>query len=204
MICPYCNEKAVFMTTEEYYGKDYGTNMYVCRPCDATVGTHGRTKNPKGTLANKELRQLRMEVHAIFDPLWKSGKMMRHNAYAVLQKLMNLPKEKAHIGMFNKEQCLEALEKLKAYNPPNGTDLKFKNRGHFCNYCRKVLLSKCPSYSSAVINHSIWYVWKNPELMEEFLKKIKSCKPTESAKQFHQQLREISRPYRGKPGYGTK
>jgi hypothetical protein len=207
MICPYCNEEAVFMSTEEYYGRDYGTNIYVCRPCDATVGTHGNSRHALGTLANKELRELRKEVHALFDPLWRTKKMLRHNAYKLLQELMNLPKEKAHIGMFNKEQCLEAIEKLKDYEPPATLELRFNNRGHFCNYCRKILENKCSDYSHHTINPAIWYVWKNrktPDLMSEFLEKLKATTFNNSVKEFNSQLRAIAGPFKNLPGYGTK
>lgn len=117
MICGYCNNEAEFMSSKEFYGQDYGVNMYVCRPCDAYVGTHGKGKTPLGTLANKRLRSMRKTAHSIFDPLWKGKyrKMGRGNAYQVMQELMNLPPEKAHIGMFNEEQCQELIQKLKEY-----------------------------------------------------------------------------------------
>lgn len=117
MICSYCGKKAEFMSSEEFYGRDYGVNMYVCRPCDAYVGTHGKGKMALGTLANKRLRSLRKTAHSIFDPLWKgrNRKMNRNKAYQVMQKLMNLPPEKAHIGMMNENQCLELIQKLKEY-----------------------------------------------------------------------------------------
>ncbi|MBN8200511.1 zinc-finger-containing protein [Bacillus sp. NTK034] len=106
MNCPYCGNEAKFLTTKEFYGKDYGTNVYSCKPCNAYVGTHGRSKTPLGTMANPKLRSLRKCAHSLFDPLWKSKKkqMSRTSAYVWMQKAMNLPAEKAHIGMFNEEQ----------------------------------------------------------------------------------------------------
>lgn len=85
----------------------------MCRPCDARVGTHRRSKTPLGTLANAELRDMRTRCHKVFDRLWKSKEMSRSNAYKWMQKVMGLSPEKAHIGMFNEQQCLELLHHLK-------------------------------------------------------------------------------------------
>lgn len=117
VICPYCNREAVFMSTKEFYGKDYGTNVYSCSPCDAYVGTHGKGRTPLGILANKETREYRKRAHSLFDPLWKGKyrKMNRSKAYRLMQDLMDLPAEKAHIGMFNVDQCKELIGKIKVY-----------------------------------------------------------------------------------------
>jgi len=120
VICPYCNTKAQFMSSREFYGKDYKTNLYVCYPCDARVGTHGKGKKALGTMANKKLRALRMAAHGEFDPMWKNRKrkknQARRNAYKWLQEQMNLSKEEAHIGRFNEEQCFELLRIMREKN----------------------------------------------------------------------------------------
>lgn len=64
-------------------------------------------------MANEELRQLRMKCHRVFDVKWKSGKMTRNKAYKWLQNKMNLSSEDAHIGRFNKTQCIQLLKILK-------------------------------------------------------------------------------------------
>lgn len=112
MNCPYCEGKTKFMTTKEFYGKDYGKNMYVCKPCNAYVGTHGRSASPLGTIANAELREYRKKAHAKFDPLWKSGRMSRRFAYKLLSERLEIQPNKAHIGMFDIEQCKKVLEKF--------------------------------------------------------------------------------------------
>lgn len=113
VICPYCNNGAEFVTSKNFYGKDYGSNLYVCYQCDARVGTHGKGKTPLGTMANKKLRALRKTCHQVFDKTWKYKKpkqFARKSAYQWLQKEMNLTPEEAHIGKFNEEQCLELLK----------------------------------------------------------------------------------------------
>ncbi|WEG13976.1 zinc-finger-containing protein [Pullulanibacillus sp. KACC 23026] len=102
------------MSSEEFYGKDYGANLYVCRPCNAYVGTHGKGKTPLGTMANYNLRQMRKRTHAAFDPIWKYKRMSRSKAYQWMSEVMNLPPDKAHIGMFDEEQCFELLKHIRA------------------------------------------------------------------------------------------
>lgn len=115
MNCPYCNQPTLFLTSQEFYGKDYGSNVYLCRPCDAYVGTHGNTKNPLGTMATPEIRRWRKAAHSIFDPLWKGRRkeMSRSAAYRWMQEAMNLPAEKAHIAMFDEQQCKRLIEEAK-------------------------------------------------------------------------------------------
>jgi hypothetical protein len=106
--CPYCNRDAEFMTSELYYGTDYGTNVYACRRCDASVGTYGRSKKPMGPLASAELRQVRMRAHSVFDLMWQKGDMTRSAAYQWLAQKLKIPPAQAHIGMFSAEQAEEA------------------------------------------------------------------------------------------------
>lgn len=112
MICLYCQKPAEFISSADFYGKDYGTNLYICRQCDARVGTHGKGKTPLGTMANTELRELRKLCHERFDVRWKTKKISRSKSYQQLAEMMNLPSKEAHIGMFNKEQCIKLLSLL--------------------------------------------------------------------------------------------
>lgn len=113
VVCPYCNWKAHFLSSKEFYGKDYGNNIYVCYACNAYVGTHGRGRRPLGRLAKPVTRALRRYVHSLFDPLWKSKRMSRNEAYIWLQEVMDLPPEEAHIGMFSEDQCRKLIDILK-------------------------------------------------------------------------------------------
>lgn len=115
VICQYCNKPAILKTSEEFYGKDYGTNVWVCFNCDSFVGTHGRSNIPKGSLANRQLRKKRMQAHYYFDQLWRgeNRRMSRDKAYRWMQKEMNLSKEKAHIGMFDELQCIILILKVR-------------------------------------------------------------------------------------------
>ena len=113
MNCPYCNNKADFITSKQFYGRDYGSNMYICRPCDAYVGTHGNTDKALGTMAKYELRELRKKAHAAFDPLWRKRKMSRSKAYKWMQEAMGLTSKEAHIGLFDEAKCKLLIQKVK-------------------------------------------------------------------------------------------
>ena len=108
MNCPYCNKEAKIVSGKKIYPHrpDLKEKLFwLCVSCNAYVGCHGNTTNPLGILADKELRQLRIQAHEHFDKYWKQGKMNRKEAYQWLAVKLNIPYEKCHIGMFNKEMC---------------------------------------------------------------------------------------------------
>ncbi len=104
VFCPFCGKHAVWCENSEIYGKRYGHSYmcYLCKPCDAYVGCHNNTRRPLGTMANKELREARKAAHAAFDPIWKSGKRSRAQAYDMLNKHFG---RSVHIGESDKETC---------------------------------------------------------------------------------------------------
>lgn len=110
MKCPYCKSDANLVMGHEIYPHRLDLadlKMWACLPCDARVGTHKNSPEhkPLGRLANAELRKAKMAAHAAFDPLWKSGRMSRKKAYSMLAERMSIPKDQAHIGMFDVDQC---------------------------------------------------------------------------------------------------
>lgn len=115
----YCGSSAHLDTNAKIYGKEYGNGkVWLCDnwpECDGRVGTHPDS-SPLGTIVDRETQKLRRQIHSIIDPLWQqqdiSRKKARGSVYAWLQKLMNMSSKECHVGMFNKEQCIEALEKI--------------------------------------------------------------------------------------------
>ena len=120
--CPFCGARVDCVDSEQIYGAGHSYG-YVWRcsrfpECDSSVGCHMGTKEPYGTLANKELRGWRMAAHDPFDVIWKQAPIKqrnihRRNAYKRLSILLGIPKSECHIGRFDVERCKQAVEILK-------------------------------------------------------------------------------------------
>lgn len=115
--CPYCGRPAVLVDSATVYnGRSYGM-IWDCRPCDAYVGVHRNSPTfaPKGRLANRELRRWKVAAHAAFDPLWLGlgAPMKRRAAYSLMQQVMGMTAEQAHIGKFDVADCRRLIERLK-------------------------------------------------------------------------------------------
>lgn len=108
-ICPYCDSKTIHVSESYIYGKEYkGRKMIVCAnfpSCDSYVGTHD-DGTPLGRLANKTLRNAKINAHYWFDKIWKEGFIERSELYSNLSDYLNIPKEYTHIGMFSEITCL--------------------------------------------------------------------------------------------------
>ena len=74
VICPYCNKAPPWIENKEIFGKNIGVSYmcYYCRPCDPYVGCYANTRKPNGTMANRELRNLRKKAHHYVNRLWQS------------------------------------------------------------------------------------------------------------------------------------
>ena len=108
MICPYCGNEAPWVENKVKYGRNYGKSYmcYYCEPCDAYVGCHENTRRPLGTMANKELRQLRIKAHVVVDWFWKFGGMTRKQTYAMLSERFG---KEFHVGEADIEMCKKII-----------------------------------------------------------------------------------------------
>ncbi len=122
-ICPYCGAASEFVGGDAIYPHrpDLAEKKFWrCAPCEAYVGCHKGTPEPLGSLANAELRKVRTQAHAAFDPLWdmqltEVGPVMkRKEAYAWLARELGIPVEECHIGMFNVELCQRTINAVAA------------------------------------------------------------------------------------------
>lgn len=69
----------------------YDLPFWKCDTCGAWVGCHHKTDNPTkplGYLATPAILDARKKIHALLDPLWKSGKIKRGQAYAYVTNRM--------------------------------------------------------------------------------------------------------------------
>lgn len=126
-ICRYCGSPVVYTSNAEIYGREYGAGKcYLCRNCGAFVGVHPGTDIPLGTLANSELREWRKRAHYWFDQIWRKPLRIttRYKAYRWLAEQLDIPREKTHIAMFEKEICEKTIkiskERIERYQKQRG------------------------------------------------------------------------------------
>lgn len=111
--CPECGSDLILRESKKYKRIFWGCITFP--ECDSGHGAYqyGELRGePLGIPANKETKQWRMKAHAIFDKLWKDKLMSRKDAYKHLQLIMSIPKDIAHISMFNIYQCKKLIEVL--------------------------------------------------------------------------------------------
>lgn len=124
LTCQYCGNPAELVTGAVIYPRRddlHAKRFWRCAPCRAYVGCHdpgngyGDGTRPLGVLANAELREAKKAVHAVLDPLWRSGRMSRKRAYRWLAERMQLRVEDCHVGHFSVEQCRRAEAFCRSY-----------------------------------------------------------------------------------------
>jgi len=119
VICPYCDKPAQLVSGVDIYPHRndlFHRFFWKCDPCKAWVGCHEKANRaPLGRLANAELRKVKQSAHAIFDPLWKTGRMKRSEAYSLLSNLLGISKTNCHIGMMDVDQCKVVVSVLKEH-----------------------------------------------------------------------------------------
>ena len=113
--CPYCKIPAVLVTGRDVYPHIknlHHKKFWKCSPCEAWVGTHENSLEfkPLGRLAKKELRDLKMKAHMVFDKFWKDGPMQRTEAYTRLAAALGVETTKCHIGWMSEEECRKVIE----------------------------------------------------------------------------------------------
>lgn len=114
-MCPYCFKQSMLVNGSAIYWAKYShIRLYLCRDCRAYVWVHEGTTKALWRLANPELRIAKQEAHLAFDRLWK-GKwwVARRDAYSWLSKVLNIPLEYTHIGMFDEVLCRRTVQVVK-------------------------------------------------------------------------------------------
>ncbi len=124
--CPYCGSSAVLRNGDFVYGeRSLGGKLLVCArypKCNSYVSVHKDTNLPKGTLANGDLRNKRIQTHRVFDQIWKLGIMKKQDAYRWLQYRLGLNSAQTHIGNFSEYMCNQVIKE---------SETLLKNRGVF-------------------------------------------------------------------------
>lgn len=112
--CPYCHGEAKLIDSKVIYKTISHGKVWACLPCDAYVGVHDNSPDfkPLGDLANKELREMRMQAHRAFDILWrgKDAFLSRSVAYKMMGRALGKIPKDAHIGRFNINDCKRLIQ----------------------------------------------------------------------------------------------
>ncbi|MFN3809025.1 MAG: zinc-finger-containing protein [Roseateles asaccharophilus] len=103
-------------------------HIWRCTACDAHVGCHRPGAKltgaggqvtisdgtlPMGSLANPELRAARIETHRMLDALWQPpARMNRHDAYAWMARVLEVPREEAHVASLDFDQCVKVMHAI--------------------------------------------------------------------------------------------
>lgn len=133
--CNLCGGAVVFTSNAAIYGRKYGSGMcYLCQRCGAYVGTHvPHPRKALGLLADKEMRDMKIACHAIFDAKWKGrnkASKKRRNLYQWLAEQMNIPVTECHFGHFDKQELEQAYRILKQVEHE---ELIYDNAGNIIN-----------------------------------------------------------------------
>ena len=118
--CNICGGMVIYTSNSKIYGREYGSGkMYYCTQCGAYVGTHKpRPKEALGILGNKEMRDMKMKCHSLFDKKWqgeptsKKRHIARINAYKWLAEKLGISIEECHFGYFDMDMLTKAYEIL--------------------------------------------------------------------------------------------
>lgn len=127
--CPYCGSIAVLRKAEEIYSvksDDENRMLLVCKnypECDSYIRVD-KYGNPRGVMANKELRRLRLKAHEYFDEIFKNKILTRADAYKLLSDKLRIPLSETHMSNFNEYRCKIVIELAKEilHNHPKTRD----------------------------------------------------------------------------------
>lgn len=110
--CNVCGSGSVKLVNNELlYHNSYGEwpYIYMCMDCKAAVSIHHHTRIPMGTLADGPTREARRTAKSVFNRLWINHRFRRSAAYEWLATEMGIPKEECHFGLFDMNQCKQAI-----------------------------------------------------------------------------------------------
>jgi hypothetical protein len=120
VICDYCADVVPLLSGAEIYPHRPDLRdkpIWACLPCGAWVGCHPGTTHRLGRLANAHSRLLKMYAHEAFDPLWKSGRMKRKEAYAWLRGQLGITERECHMGWMSDDLLRRVVEVCEGANP---------------------------------------------------------------------------------------
>jgi hypothetical protein len=121
--CCCCNKdiKPRLTSGEEVYPHRedlHSLPFWRCDTCGNFVGCHHKDKNnptlPLGIIATPEIKNARRHIHALIDPLWKSGKIPRGTLYKKISDAIGKKYHAANISsIFEARKIYRAALEIK-------------------------------------------------------------------------------------------
>lgn len=99
--CPYCGNAATLSAR----AGEVVVHLWLCRPCNASVGCCRGSTVPLGTLANANLRAARARARDAFNLIWRLGGKSKKGAYMWLAAKLGIEPKVCHFDLFTDEQC---------------------------------------------------------------------------------------------------
>ena len=131
---PYCGSSVVLRSADGIYRENKrDAKLYVCSKypvCDAYARVQeGSKRIPIGSMADGELRALRIEAHRRFDRIHQTGLMSKKDAYTWLADVISSPMAHAHIGQLGKYYCKVVIEESNRFLDKYRDKAIWKNNG---------------------------------------------------------------------------
>ena len=93
----------------------YKKKLHMCPICGNYVGCHPNTNTPLGSIPNAIIRQYRMNVHNILDPLWKNGLINRSKLYKQLSKILGYTYHTGNINSYEEYSIIiQSIRNIKS------------------------------------------------------------------------------------------
>ena len=117
--CCLCDNEGIVISGKDLYGHRpdlWSLKMFQCPTHkDCYVGAHKSSGEPLGIMADRNLRELKMLAHSLFDPFWKSKKVKRYRLYSKLASEMGIDINECHFGYFKEDELKEAIEIIEGW-----------------------------------------------------------------------------------------
>ncbi|QHS11400.1 hypothetical protein GT972_02610 [Sinimarinibacterium sp. NLF-5-8] len=88
--------------------------FWKCDACQNYVGCHHQTRNrtkPLGAIPSPEIRNARKHIHAILDPMWKSGQWKRKLLYERISFELGYEYHTAHLRSLDEARTVYRIIK---------------------------------------------------------------------------------------------
>ena len=97
--------------------------FWICDGCTNFVGCHYKTKNktkPLGCIASPEIKNARIHIHSVLDPIWKSKNISRRKLYKKISGSLGYSYHTANIKSLEEARKIYSIIKTISTNIKKG------------------------------------------------------------------------------------